>query len=76
VTGIFQGNLAAVHLFSVVEHCPPYLKQWALKLCLLEESDNPALLLPASLNYTDFQIPHRLLLKGRHQELQREKSNM
>lgn len=34
MTGILQVNLAAVRLFSVVEHSPPYLKQHILKLCL------------------------------------------
>lgn len=54
MTGIIQGYPAAVWLFPVVEHSLPYPKQHALKLCLLEESDNPALLLPGSLNYTEF----------------------
>lgn len=47
MTGLLQGNLSAARLFSVVEHSS-HLKQRALKLCLPEEPDNPALLLPGS----------------------------
>lgn len=71
-----QGNLAAVHLFSVVEHSPPYLKQHALKLHLPEESDNPALLLPDSLNYKELPASPLSPSKTCHQQLQHEISNM
>lgn len=57
MTGILQGNLAAGCLFSVVEHSPPYLKEHVLKLCLLEESNNPALLLPGCHNYSISNFP-------------------
>lgn len=57
MTGILPGNLAAARLFSVVECSPPYLKEHSLKLCLLEESDNPALLLPGCLNYSISNFP-------------------